>query len=328
MLASGLDGWLTRTDSSGTKAMLSDQLGSTLGLVNSGGSLATQFTYEPFGRTTFSGSSTANLYRFAGRELDLTGLYFMRARYYNPILQRFISPDPSGFGGGDPNLYVYVGNSPTNSVDPLGLGSGGWGCPGCNTAQLLKKLASSGQDPFLSSVSGGPASQTANAWQDVEGVPIVPGMSPAMTAEDAMDASPWLGSSVGFPGLTSIGGFSVSPGVAPSGAMSGTAGLVPGRLVLAQAAGQAPFRFAPAPCAESHKAALRALILPALRRYFRRIFCSRGGGVCDLHFCVLRWGVPACFLAGGTCLFEASGALGCRSQAKGGQFPNLGEPPG
>ncbi len=47
-----------------------------------------------------SGSGSANLYRFAGREIDATGLYFMRARYYNPILQRFVSPDPLGFNGG------------------------------------------------------------------------------------------------------------------------------------------------------------------------------------------------------------------------------------
>jgi len=43
------------------------------------------------------------------------------ARYYHPGLQRFISEDPIGFGGGDVNLYAYVGNSPTNFDDPLGL---------------------------------------------------------------------------------------------------------------------------------------------------------------------------------------------------------------
>ncbi|MFI5460680.1 MAG: RHS repeat-associated core domain-containing protein, partial [Isosphaerales bacterium] len=53
------------------------------------------------------------------------GLYFMRNRYYSPTLQRFISPDPIGVAGGDANLYAYVGNDPTNLVDPLGLGSSG-----------------------------------------------------------------------------------------------------------------------------------------------------------------------------------------------------------
>jgi uncharacterized protein RhaS with RHS repeats len=40
---------------------------------------------------------------------------------YNPKIGRFISEDPIGFGGGETNLYEYVGNSPTRSVDPTGL---------------------------------------------------------------------------------------------------------------------------------------------------------------------------------------------------------------
>ncbi len=88
--------------------MLRDGVNSTKSVVNPSGALATQSTYEPFGRTTFSGSGTSNLYRFAGRELDGTGLYFMRARYYNPILQRFLSPDPIGFNAGGPDLYAYA----------------------------------------------------------------------------------------------------------------------------------------------------------------------------------------------------------------------------
>src|SRR5207249_5876700 len=42
-------------------------------------------------------------------------------RYYHPALQRFISEDPVGFGGGDTNLYAFVSNSPTAGRDPLGL---------------------------------------------------------------------------------------------------------------------------------------------------------------------------------------------------------------
>jgi RHS repeat-associated protein len=40
---------------------------------------------------------------------------------YDPSIGRFISEDPLGFEAGDPNLYRYVGNSPTNATDPLGL---------------------------------------------------------------------------------------------------------------------------------------------------------------------------------------------------------------
>ena len=49
------------------------------------------------------------------------GLYYMRARYYDPSVGRFISEDPLGFGGGDVNLYAYVQNNPVNEVDPDGL---------------------------------------------------------------------------------------------------------------------------------------------------------------------------------------------------------------
>jgi len=54
------------------------------------------------------------------------GFYYMRARYYDPNVGRFISEDPSGFGGGDVNLMAYVGNNPINYTDPLGLCGNSW----------------------------------------------------------------------------------------------------------------------------------------------------------------------------------------------------------
>ncbi len=49
------------------------------------------------------------------------GVYYMRARYYDPSVGRFISEDPIGFGGGDVNLYSYALNNPINFIDPEGL---------------------------------------------------------------------------------------------------------------------------------------------------------------------------------------------------------------
>ena len=58
---------------------------------------------------------------FTGREYDSeTGLYFYRARYYDPAIGRFISEDPIGFEGGDLNLYAYVRNNPVIYKDPHG----------------------------------------------------------------------------------------------------------------------------------------------------------------------------------------------------------------
>jgi RHS repeat-associated protein len=127
MLGGGLDEWFTRTDSSGTNTMLVDGTNSTVGLVNSSGTLATQFAYEPFGRTTFSGGGTSNLYRFAGRELDATGLYFMRARYYNPILQRLredLQRLKNGAEVPNPSAPPGAGISPVGSL-------GSYGYPSC-----------------------------------------------------------------------------------------------------------------------------------------------------------------------------------------------------
>ena len=57
-----------------------------------------------------------------GREFDKeTGLYYYRARYYDPMEGRFISKDPISFNGGDANLYGYVLNNPVNLTDPRGL---------------------------------------------------------------------------------------------------------------------------------------------------------------------------------------------------------------
>jgi RHS repeat-associated protein len=59
--------------------------------------------------------------RYIARELDpLTGLYYVRNRWYDPVTNRFVSEGPIGLAGGI-NLYAYALNSPTNLRDPMGL---------------------------------------------------------------------------------------------------------------------------------------------------------------------------------------------------------------
>jgi RHS repeat-associated protein len=136
-----------------TTVPLSDLLGSTLGMVNSAGSLFTTFTYEPFGKPTTGGQSTTYPYLFAGMEYDAqTGLYHTLARYYNPTLQRFITEDPLNFGGGNVNLFAYAGNDPVNSSDPLGLD--GYGAYG-NTAPITNSAAQLGGEFGTVAVSVG-----------------------------------------------------------------------------------------------------------------------------------------------------------------------------
>jgi len=59
--------------------------------------------------------------RHATMESDTeTGLYYYRARYYDPSAGRFLSEDPSGFNDGV-NFYRYVHNDPIDNTDPTGL---------------------------------------------------------------------------------------------------------------------------------------------------------------------------------------------------------------
>jgi RHS repeat-associated protein len=118
-----LDEYFTRTDLT-TSVFIADALGSTVGLVDSSGSIATSYTYEPFGATSIGGSASSNTYQFTGRENDGAGLYFYRARYYSSSFQRFIAQDPIGFTSNDANLYGYVFNNPMDYSDPLGLFTG------------------------------------------------------------------------------------------------------------------------------------------------------------------------------------------------------------
>jgi RHS repeat-associated protein len=84
------------------------------------------------------------------------------ARYYHPGLQRFISEDPIGFGGGDSNLYAYVFNSPTElrdpsglAVDPVSLTALAIFCAGGAGVNVTTKYALSGRKPTLSDAAIG-----------------------------------------------------------------------------------------------------------------------------------------------------------------------------
>jgi RHS repeat-associated protein len=116
----GIDEALSRTDASGTLTYLTDALGSTIALADSGGGLPTTYTYAPFGETAVTGLPSSSPFQFTGRENDGTGLYYYRARYYDPVRGRFISEDPIGFDAGV-NFYRYAGSNPILFVDPFGL---------------------------------------------------------------------------------------------------------------------------------------------------------------------------------------------------------------
>jgi len=97
-----------------------DGLGSVTSLTTPTGTVAATYTYDSFGFMTASTGSATNWFRYTARQFDSdTGLYYYRARYYDPQNGRFLSEDPLQFGGGV-NFYRYVRNQPTNLRDAYG----------------------------------------------------------------------------------------------------------------------------------------------------------------------------------------------------------------
>ena len=99
-----------------------DGLGSITELTNQSGTVIQRYTYSSFGKVESQlDANFVQPYAYTSRELDAeTGLYYYRARYYEPDVGRFSSQDPKGFGGGV-NFYSYVDGSPVGRADPFGL---------------------------------------------------------------------------------------------------------------------------------------------------------------------------------------------------------------
>jgi RHS repeat-associated protein len=78
------------------------------------------YAYSPYGQSQTVGPDSANNpNQYTSRENDNTGLYYYRARYYDPVMKRFVSSDPIGLAGGW-NTYEYVGGHPLSRLDPTG----------------------------------------------------------------------------------------------------------------------------------------------------------------------------------------------------------------
>ncbi|KAA3639500.1 MAG: hypothetical protein DWQ02_03670 [Bacteroidetes bacterium] len=110
-----------------------NSLGSVVAITNDNGAVEESYEYGAFGEVSIfdtnsvlqNTSAIGNPYLFTGRRLDdETGLYYYRARYYDPGHGRFLQRDPIGIWGDEyngGNGYGYVGNNSLNLIDPYGL---------------------------------------------------------------------------------------------------------------------------------------------------------------------------------------------------------------
>jgi RHS repeat-associated protein len=99
-----------------------DGLGSVTSLTNSSGAVAQTYTYDSFGNVTNSTGTLSNPFSYTGREFDSeTGLYYYRARYYDPSAGRFLSEDRPNSTSNIHGFYQYASNNPLLWTDPTGL---------------------------------------------------------------------------------------------------------------------------------------------------------------------------------------------------------------
>lgn len=121
---------------------LRDHLGSVRELLNTSGTVAAEYTYDPYGAATKVSGTPNATFQYAGYYAHQgTGLNLTPNRTYDPVTGRWLSRDPleDAEQSQGPDLYGYVGNNPLSSTDPLGLAyferrelgflDGGYYCP-------------------------------------------------------------------------------------------------------------------------------------------------------------------------------------------------------
>jgi len=115
---------ISRTVDGETLYYLYNGHGDVIQLTDANGSVAMTYKYDAFGNVTTATGTQATPYRYSGYQFDEeTGLYYLNARYYNPVVARFVSADTYYGQASDPlslNLYTYCHNEPMMYWDPTG----------------------------------------------------------------------------------------------------------------------------------------------------------------------------------------------------------------
>jgi len=107
----------------GRQFYLFDGLGSVSDLMRPDGAIQAAYKYDAWGESRGGIGGSANPFGFTGHERDETGLYYFKARFYDPDVGRFLSEDPAdGDFANPPSLhkYLYAYGNPTVYIDPDG----------------------------------------------------------------------------------------------------------------------------------------------------------------------------------------------------------------
>ena len=99
-----------------------DEQLSTVFVTDGQGEIRNSYQYDAFGIPLETTEQLNNRIRYTGQQYDdVTGQYYLRARYYNPVAGRFMQEDV--YQGDGLNLYAYCGNNPVVYYDPSGYAS-------------------------------------------------------------------------------------------------------------------------------------------------------------------------------------------------------------